>query len=74
MSRWAGNPSNDLRIRPPRGDFVWLEFTRNRGMSRRVTARPSSSPHRYNRIVGLACSVPPTQVKGYPFEVAIPAA
>ena len=60
---------------PARGDFVWLEFNPRSGHEQ-AGHRPALvlSPVEYNRIVGLALFCPATtQVKGYPFEVAIPA-
>jgi mRNA interferase MazF len=59
---------------PARGDFVWLEFNPQSGHEQ-AGHRPALvlSPIGYNRIVGLALFCPlTTQVKGYPFEVAIP--
>jgi mRNA interferase MazF len=59
---------------PKRGDIVWLSFTPQAGHEQAGT-RPALtlSPESYNRKVGLAVFCPVTsQVKGYPFEVAIP--
>ena len=59
---------------PARGDFVWLEFNPQSGHEQ-AGHRPALvlSPVEYNRLVGLALFCPATtQVKGYPFEVAIP--
>lgn len=59
---------------PKRGDIVWLSFTPQAGHEKAGT-RPALalSPDSYNRKVGLAVFCPvTTQVKGYPFEVAIP--
>lgn len=60
---------------PARGDLAWLEFTPQAGHEQAGT-RPALviSPREYNRRVGLALFCPITsQVKGYPFEVALPA-
>jgi mRNA interferase MazF len=60
---------------PDRGDLVWLEFTPQAGSEQR--GRRSAlvlSPKSYNGKVGLALFCPLTsQVKGYPFEVELPA-
>ena len=59
---------------PDRGDFVWLEFNPQAGHEQ-AGHRPALviSPGAYNRRVGLALCCPITsQVKGYPFEVALP--
>lgn len=55
---------------PDAGDFVWLTFDPQSGR------RPALvlSPKVYNSRSGLALACPVTnQVKGYPFEVAVPA-
>lgn len=60
---------------PRRGDVVWLTFTLQAGHEQ-AGRRPALvlSPESYNRKTGLALLCPITsQVKGYPFEVAIPA-
>jgi len=60
---------------PARGDVVWLEFDPQAGHEQ-ARRRPALvlSPLDYNRRVGLALVCPITsQVKGYPFEVAVPA-
>lgn len=60
---------------PKRGDVVWLSFQPQAGHEQ-AGRRPALalSPEAYNRKVGLAIFCPiTTQVKGYPFEVAIPA-
>lgn len=60
---------------PKRGDIVWLAFTPQAGHEQ-AGHRPAVilSPALYNKKVGLALVCPiTTQVKGYPFEVAIPA-
>jgi len=59
---------------PERGDIVWLQFTPQAGHEQ-AGHRPALviSPGPYNRRVGLALLCPVTsQVKGYPFEVALP--
>lgn len=59
---------------PGRGDVVWLAFTPHTGHEQ-GGRRPALvlSPEPYNRKVGLALVCPITsQVKGYPFEVAVP--
>lgn len=63
------------RYIPARGDVVWLTFNPQAGHEQ-AGRRPALvlSPSSYNRKVGLAIFCPITsQVKGYPFEVAIPA-
>ncbi len=59
---------------PARGDLVWLEFDPQSGHEQ-AGRRPALvvSDIQYNRKVGLALLCPITsQVKGYPFEVALP--
>lgn len=59
---------------PKRGEAVWLNFDPHAGHEQ-AGRRPAVvlSPEAYNRRVGLAIFCPITnQVKGYPFEVAIP--
>ncbi|MCB9114494.1 MAG: endoribonuclease MazF [Caldilinea sp.] len=59
---------------PERGDIVWLTFTPQPGHEQ-TGRRPALvlSPGAYNGKVGLALLCPITsQVKGYPFEVAVP--
>jgi mRNA interferase MazF len=59
---------------PARGDVVWLEFDPRAGHEQ-ARRRPALvlSPIAYNRRVGLALVCPvTTQIKGYPFEVAVP--
>jgi len=62
------------RYVPARGDVVWLAFDPQSGheqMGRRPAV--TLSPYSYNEKVGLALFCPITsQVKGYPFEVALP--
>ena len=60
---------------PERGDVIRLGFTPQAGHEQ-AGRRPAIvlSPAAYNRKVGLAIFCPITnQVKGYPFEVGIPA-
>jgi len=60
---------------PDRGDIVWLQFTPQAGHEQ-AGRRPALviSPKAYNRKVGLALFCPITShVKGYPFEVVLPA-
>jgi mRNA interferase MazF len=55
---------------PDAGDLVWLTFDPQAGR------RPALilSPKRYNQKSGLALACPAThQIKGYPFEVTVPA-
>jgi len=59
---------------PERGDVVWVTFNPQAGHEQ-AGRRPAFvlSPKPYNGKVGLALLCPVTsQVKGYPFEVAIP--
>lgn len=59
---------------PKRGDVVWLSFEPRAGREQ-AGHRPALalSPETYNRRTGMAVFCPiTTQVKGYPFEVAIP--
>ena len=59
---------------PQRGDVVWLSFNPQAGHEQ-AGHRPALvvSPREYNQMVGLALFCPITsQVKGYPFEVALP--
>lgn len=60
---------------PDRGDVVWLQFHPQSGQEQ-AGHRPALvvSPRPYNERVGLALFCPVTsQVKGYPFEVVLPA-
>lgn len=60
---------------PRRGDVVWISLNPHAGHEQ-AGRRPAVvlSPHAYNAKVGLALLCPITsQVKGYPFEVAVPA-
>lgn len=59
---------------PEAGDFVWLTFDPQAGREQ-AGRRPALvlSPRIYNVKSGLALVCPITnQVKGYPFEVAVP--
>lgn len=59
---------------PERGDVVWITFNPQAGHEQ-AGRRPAVvlSPKTYNGKVGLALLCPITsQVKGYPFEVALP--
>ena len=59
---------------PRRGDAVWISLSPQAGQEQ--AGRRSAivlSPEAYNGRVGLAILCPITnQIKGYPFEVAIP--
>ncbi|MBI3993778.1 MAG: endoribonuclease MazF [Candidatus Lambdaproteobacteria bacterium] len=60
---------------PERGDLIWLQFEPQAGKEIQKT-RPALvlSPASYNGKTGLCLVVPVTgQVKGYPFEVLLPA-
>jgi len=60
---------------PERGDIIWLSFHPQAGHEQ-AGRRPALvlSPASYNRRAGLALVCPVTnRIKGYPFEVAIPA-
>ena len=60
---------------PDRGDAVWLNFSTKVGHEQ-SGRRPAVavSPESYNKKVGLGLFCPITsQIKGYPFEVEIPA-
>ncbi|NQU11654.1 endoribonuclease MazF [bacterium] len=59
---------------PKRGHVIWISLNPQAGHEQ-AGHRPALvlSPESYNRKVGLALLCPITnQVKGYPFEVAIP--
>lgn len=63
------------RYVPERGDVVWLTMSPQAGHEQ-AGHRPALvlSPRAYNGKVGLALVCPLTShVKGYPFEVALPA-
>jgi mRNA interferase MazF len=60
---------------PERGDAVWISLDPQAGHEQ-AGRRPALvlSPSTYNRKVGLALFCPITnQVKGFPFEVSLPA-
>jgi mRNA interferase MazF len=60
---------------PARGDLVWLQFTPQAGHEQ-AGHRPAValSPRSYNQKSGLALFCPvASQIKGYPFEVQLPA-
>jgi mRNA interferase MazF len=60
---------------PKRGDLVWLTFDPQAGHEQ-AGRRPAFvlSPEAYNRKTSLFLACPVTsRVKGYPFEVALPA-
>lgn len=60
---------------PERGDLVWLSFNPQTGHEQ-AGRRPALvlSPLSYNEKTGLFLACPITsQVKGYPFEVGLPA-
>ncbi len=60
---------------PERGDIIWLNFHPQAGREQ-AGRRPALvlSPASYNRRAGLVLVCPVTsRIKGYPFEVAIPA-
>ena len=60
---------------PEAGDLIWLDFTPQAGREQ-AGRRPALviSPRAYNGKTSLAVVCPITnQVKGYPFEVALPA-
>jgi len=60
---------------PERCDLVWLDFSPQSGREQ-AGHRPALvlTPRAYNRMTGLALCCPITrQVKGYPFEVLLPA-
>jgi mRNA interferase MazF len=63
------------RYVPQRGDLIWLSFDPQAGREQ-AGRRPALvlSPSIYNRRASLALLCPvTTRVKGYPFEVALPA-
>lgn len=65
---------NNKSFIPKRGNIVWIDFDPQSGHEQ-AGRRPALvvSPAAYNEKVGLALLCPITsQVKGYPFEVAIP--
>ena len=67
--------SNGKGYVPRQGDVVWLDFHPQLGREQ-SGRRPGVvlTPRSYNGKVGIAILCPiSTKVKGYPFEVAIPA-
>jgi len=65
---------DSLNYIPRRADIIWLNLSPQSGHEQ-TGRRPSLvlSPESYNSRTGLAIFCPITsQVKGYPFEVAIP--
>jgi mRNA interferase MazF len=59
---------------PERGDFIWLEFTPQKGKEQAKT-RPALvlSPSKYNKVSSLALVCPITsKYKGWGFEVELP--
>ncbi len=68
-------PGRRAQYVPARGDIVWLQFDPQAG-GQQAGHRPALviSPQAYNGRVGLAVFCPlTTSVKGYPFEVVLPA-
>jgi mRNA interferase MazF len=60
---------------PERGDLIWISLEQQPGHEQSIR-RPALvvSPSAYNRKVGLGILCPiASQVKGYPFEVSLPA-
>jgi len=75
VTPWETRPGEIMAYIPSRGDIVWLSFHPQAGHEQ-GGRRPALvlSPAAYNGKVGLAIFCPVTsQVKGYPFEVSIPA-
>jgi mRNA interferase MazF len=63
-----------MKYVPERGDIVWIDLNPQAGHEQ-AGRRPALvvSPKDYNKKVGLAIFCPITnQIKGYPFEVALP--
>jgi mRNA interferase MazF len=72
--RLAGKRGKSKPFVPDAGDLVWLSFTPQAGREQ-AGRRPALvlSPRLYNAKAGLCLLCPvTTQVKGYPFEVAVP--
>ncbi|MFH2104184.1 MAG: endoribonuclease MazF [Chloroflexota bacterium] len=68
-------PGKTMAYVPNSGDIVWITFNPQAGHEQ-AGRRPALvlSPAAYNGKVGLAIFCPITsQIKGYPFEVLIPA-
>jgi len=74
-SRLAKSPGRqEVAYVPERGDIVWISLNPRAGHEQ-AGRRPAVvvSPKSYNGKVGLGLFCPITsQVKGYPFEVAVP--
>ncbi len=71
----AGPVDSGADYVPGRGDVVWLSFSSQAGHEQ-AGRRPALvvSPRSYNEKSSLALLCPVTsRVKGYPFEVALPA-
>jgi len=70
----SGTRSSKSSYCPDRGDFIWLQFRPQQG--REQDGRRCAivlSPRSYNARTSLCIVCPTTnQVKGYPFEVALP--
>ena len=65
----------NMGYEPDRGDVVWLNFDPQKGHEQ-SGRRPAMvlSPRKYNGKTGLLVACPITsKVKGYPFEVSLPA-
>lgn len=74
-ARKAASPPGTGDYVPERGDVIWLDFDPQAGHEQ-AKRRPAVvlSPAAYNGRTSLAlCCRVTSQVKGYPFEVAIPA-
>src|ERR1700677_972723 len=59
---------------PDAGDLVWVSFDRRTGREQQTGHRPTVvlSPATYNAKTGLmVCCPMTTQIKNYPFEVAV---
>ena len=64
----------DPKYIPQRGDVVWITLNPQAGHEQAGGRRPAVVLSAYNSKVGLAILCPVTnQIKGYPFEVLIPA-
>jgi mRNA interferase MazF len=73
--RWAERSGSAVAYVPERGDIVWISLNPRLGHEQ-AGRRPAVvvSPRSYNGKVGLGLFCPITShVKGYPFEVALPA-
>lgn len=73
--RLVGRRGSAVAYVPERGDLVWITLNPQAGHEQ-AGRRPAVvvSPRSYNGKVGLGLFCPITsQVKGYPFEVALPA-